>query len=69
MMYAGWIKYYPGNVRDNEDHRIQNEMLGMIGDVCRQLHILILIFPLSYPLHMFYTSGPLGETSQMCDGA
>lgn len=38
---------------------IQNEKLGIIGDVCRQLHILILISPLSYHLHMFYSPGSL----------
>ena len=59
----------PKNILSPEDHQIQNEKLRMIDDVRRQLHILILISPLSYPLHMSYTSGLLAETCQMCDGA
>ena len=34
------------------------EFNPMIGDVCRQWRILMFTVPLSYPLHIFYTSGP-----------
>ena len=59
----------PKNILSPEDHQIQNEKLRMIDDVRRQLHILILISPLSYPLHMFYSPGSLDQASQMRNGA